>query len=70
MTSVFPRAVMDQLAWRPRVSDIIILLNVILILIILIFCMMKQVPMTPLGPSGFPHDLERFRPVEREEVKD
>ena len=26
--------------------------------------------MTPLGPSGFPHDLERFRPVEREEVKD
>merc|ERR1719290_316736 len=45
MTSVFPRAVMDQLAWRPRV------------------------PMTPLGPSGFPHDLERFRPVEREEVQ-
>ena len=69
MTSVFPRAVMDQLAWRPRVSDITILLNVILILIILIFCMTKQVPMTPLGPSGFPHDLERFRPVEREEVK-
>ena len=30
----------------------------------------KQVPMTPLGPSGLPHDLERFRPVEREEVKD
>jgi len=25
--------------------------------------------MTPLGPSGFPHDLERFRPVEREEVQ-
>merc|ERR1712172_210413 len=45
MTSVFPRAVMDQLAWRPRV------------------------PMTPLGPSGLPHDLERFRPVEREEVQ-
>ena len=31
---------------------------------------MKQVPMTPLGPSGLPHDLERFRPVEREEVRD
>jgi len=45
MTSVFPRAVLDQLAWRPRV------------------------PMTPLGPSGLPHDLERFRPVEREEVQ-
>merc|ERR1712212_899303 len=45
MTSVFPRAVMDQLAWRPRV------------------------PMTPLAPSGLPHDLERFRPVEREEVQ-
>merc|ERR1711971_343438 len=45
MTSVFPRTVMDQLAWRPRV------------------------PMTPLGPSGLPHDLERFRPVEREEVQ-
>merc|ERR1711971_1369135 len=45
MTSVFPRAVMDQLAWRPRV------------------------PMTPLGPSGLPQDLERFRPVEREEVQ-
>jgi len=27
------------------------------------------VPMTPLGPSGLPHDLERFRPVEREEVQ-
>ena len=35
MTSVFPRAVMDQLAWSPRVSHIIIL-NLILILIILI----------------------------------
>merc|ERR1711971_1267347 len=45
MTSVFPRTVMDQLAWRPRV------------------------PMTPLGPSGLPQDLERFRPVEREEVQ-
>merc|ERR1711971_1435805 len=28
-----------------------------------------RVPMTPLGPSGLPHDLERFRPVEREEVQ-
>ena len=28
---------------------------------------MKQVP---LGPYGLPNDLERFRPVEREEVKD
>ena len=32
--------------------------------------MMRQVPMTPLAPSGLPHDLESFRPVEREEVKD
>ena len=32
--------------------------------------LIAQVPMTPLGPSGLPHDLERFRPVEREEVKD
>ena len=35
MTSVFPRAVMDQLAWRPRVSDIIIVLNVFLTIFIL-----------------------------------
>lgn len=28
----------------------------------------KQVPLPPLGPSGLPNDLERFRPVEREEV--
>ena len=35
MASVFPRAVMDQLAWRPRVGHIIIL-NLIHILIILI----------------------------------
>ena len=33
MTSVFPRAVLDQLAWRPRVS-LITILSVILIILI------------------------------------
>ena len=43
MTSVFPRAVMDQLAWRPRVS-LIIIPNVILNILVLVetFWMMND----------------------------